>query len=78
MDTIPFSSARANLAETMDRVCESHEALVITRKGKQSVVMMSLEDFQLLTEVLLRLDELQSGVVQRVNGDEWFNRGKKT
>jgi antitoxin YefM len=34
----------------MDRVCNDHEALIITRNGEQSVVMLSLEDFQSLEE----------------------------
>lgn len=50
MDAITYSAARANLASTMDRVCENHEALIITRNGEQSVVMLSLEDFQALEE----------------------------
>ena len=50
MDAITYSSARANLATTMDRVCNDHEALIITRNGEQSVVMLSLEDFQTLEE----------------------------
>jgi antitoxin YefM len=64
MDTIPFSSARAKLEELMDRVCEKHEPLIITRKGKQSVIIMSLEDYRMITEVLPRLDELENGTVQ--------------
>ena len=50
MDAITYSAARANLASTMDRVCNDHEALIITRNGDQSVVMLSLEDFQALQE----------------------------
>lgn len=50
MDAITYSSARANLARTMDRVCEDHEALIITRNGEQAVVMLSLEDYQSLEE----------------------------
>ncbi|MBV5287723.1 MAG: type II toxin-antitoxin system prevent-host-death family antitoxin [Methyloversatilis discipulorum] len=50
MDAITYSSARANLARTMDRVCNDHEPLIITRNGDQSVVMLSLEDFQALEE----------------------------
>lgn len=50
MDAVTYSSARANLARTMDRVCNDHEALIITRNGEQSVVMLSLEDFQALQE----------------------------
>ncbi len=50
MDAITYSSVRANLSRTMDRVCEDHEALIITRNGKQSVVMLSLEAYQALEE----------------------------
>ena len=50
MDAITYSTARANLASTMNRVCHDHESLIITRNGEQSVVMMSLEDYQSLQE----------------------------
>ena len=50
MDAITYSAARANLASTMDRVCNDHEPLIITRNKEQSVVMLSLEDFQALEE----------------------------
>jgi antitoxin YefM len=50
MDAITYSAARANLASTMDRVCNDHEALIITRNGEQSVVMLSLEDYKALEE----------------------------
>ena len=48
MDAITYSSARANLARAMDRVCNDHEALIITRNGEKAVVTLSLEDFQAL------------------------------
>jgi antitoxin YefM len=50
MDAITYSAARANLARTMDRVCEDHEPIIITRNGEQSVVMVSLEDYKSLEE----------------------------
>jgi antitoxin YefM len=50
MDTITYTAARAKLAQTMDRVCDDHEPLIITRSRQQSVVMMSLEDFKALEE----------------------------
>ena len=50
MDAISYSAARANLAKTMDRVCNDHEPLIITRNAGQSVVMLSLEDFKALEE----------------------------
>lgn len=50
MDAISYSAARAKLASVMDRVCNDHEALIITRNGEQSVVMLSLEDYNALEE----------------------------
>jgi antitoxin YefM len=34
----------------MDRVCDDHEPLIITRNGEQAVVMLSLEDYKALEE----------------------------
>jgi antitoxin YefM len=50
MDAISYTSARQNLAKTMDRVCSDHEPIIITRNNEQSVVMISLEDFNALEE----------------------------
>lgn len=50
MDTMTYSTARAKLADTMDRVCNDHEPIIITRNGQQAVVMMSLDDFKSLEE----------------------------
>jgi antitoxin YefM len=50
MDAISYTAVRANLAQTMDRVCEDHEPLIITRNRQQSVVMISLEDYKALEE----------------------------
>ena len=55
MDAITYSAARANLAKTMDRVCDDHEPLIITRNGEQSVVMVSLEDYKALEETAFLL-----------------------
>lgn len=50
MDAITYTTARAQLASNMDRVCQNHEPLIITRNREQSVVMLSLEDYQALEE----------------------------
>jgi antitoxin YefM len=50
MDAISYSAARANLADTMDRVCDDHEPIIITRNGQQAVVMLSLDDFKSMEE----------------------------
>lgn len=59
MDAITYTSARANLAGTMNRVCENHEPIMITRNSEQAVVMISLEDYNALEETayLLRNPE---------------------
>lgn len=50
MKAVTYSAARENLAKTMDTVCENHEPLIVTRQGKNAVVMISLEDFEALEE----------------------------
>lgn len=50
MNSVTYSAARATLANTMNRVCDEHEPIIITRSGQQAVVMMSLDDFKSLEE----------------------------
>lgn len=50
MKAIPYTTLRANLAAEMDRVCEDHAPLIVTRKKCSSVVMISLDDYQALEE----------------------------
>ena len=50
MEAISYTNARSNLAKTMEKVCEDHDPVIITRRNESSVVMMSLEDFQALEE----------------------------
>jgi antitoxin YefM len=50
MNAITYTAARANLARTMDRVCDDHEPIIITRNSDQSVVMLSLDDYSALEE----------------------------
>lgn len=50
MDAITYTAARANLAETMDRVCGDHKPIIVTRQRAEPVVMMSLSDFEALEE----------------------------
>ncbi|MFM7675812.1 MAG: type II toxin-antitoxin system Phd/YefM family antitoxin [Synechococcus sp.] len=77
VDAISYTAARANLAQTMNRVCGDHEPLIITRNGQPSVVMLSLDDYKALEETayLLRspanarrlldaIDRLEAGLGQ--------------
>jgi antitoxin YefM len=68
MDAITYTAARANLAHTMDRVCSDHQPMIITRNGQQSVVMLSLEDYQALKETayLLRVPKNAKRLLEAV------------
>lgn len=50
MQAITYTHARANLAKTIDSVCDNREPVIITKKNDRSVVMLSLEDYQALEE----------------------------
>jgi antitoxin YefM len=50
MNAISYTAVRADLAKTMDRVCEDHEPIIITRNREQAVVMISLEDYKAMEE----------------------------
>ena len=50
MDAISYTAARENLAATMDKVCEDRAPVIITLKRDQSVVMISLEEYEALQE----------------------------
>lgn len=50
MKSITYTAARENLAGTMQRVCEDHDPVVITRKRNQAVVMVALEDYDAMEE----------------------------
>ena len=50
MKSISYTAARSNFAKTMEKVCDDHAPIAITRKGEGTVVMMSMDDFQALEE----------------------------
>jgi antitoxin YefM len=50
VDALTYSQARSNLAKMMDKVCDDHSPVIVTRKNRRSVVMMSLEDYEALEE----------------------------
>lgn len=50
MNAITYSEARAELASTIKRVCRDRAPIIITRKREDAVVMMSLADYESLTE----------------------------
>lgn len=69
MRAISLTSARSNLAKTMDRICDDHEPVVITRKNERSVVMLSLEDYEALEETayLLRSPKNMKRLIESIS-----------
>ena len=50
MEAITYTAARQNLAKTMEKVCKDRAPIIVTRKSSDSVVIMSLEDYEALEE----------------------------
>ncbi len=50
MKAITYTAAREELAATMNEVCRDRTPVIITRNRDQSVVMMSLDDYEELEE----------------------------
>jgi antitoxin YefM len=55
LNIITYSEARSKLADTMEKVCDDHAPLIITRKNSRSVVMISLDDYEALEETVYLL-----------------------
>jgi antitoxin YefM len=74
MKALSYTALRRNLAKTMEKVCDDHEPIVITRKSEGAVVMLSLEDYESLEETtyLLRspknLQRLVDSIAQLEQG----------
>jgi len=68
MEAITYTEARNRLAETIDRVTANHEPVIITRRGREAVVMLSLDDFNAWqeTEYLTRSAAYASDLIQAV------------
>ena len=50
MRSITYSYARQHLAEAMKNACADHDPIVVTSKNDNSVVIMSLDDYEGLQE----------------------------
>jgi antitoxin YefM len=69
-----YSDARAKLKEIMDRVVEDMTQVVITRQRGEAVVMLSLDDWNAISETLHLLsspknaERLHSSIAQLDSG----------
>lgn len=52
MRVVPFTTFRKNMAGIIDEVNKDHDIAIITRESAEPAVVMSLEDYNALTETL--------------------------
>jgi antitoxin YefM len=70
MNILSYSEARASFKETMDVACRDHSPTVVTRRGGDPVVILSLADYSSMEETLYLLSSeknaarLRSSVAQ--------------
>ncbi len=57
MKYFSVAEARAKFAEVVDLSTTSNEPVVITRNGEPTAVMISIEDYEVMTETLETISE---------------------
>ena len=50
MKSKTYTEARERLSDIIEKVCEDHDHIIITKRRDKAVVMMSLEDYEALKE----------------------------
>ncbi len=50
MDAVSYSDLRQNLKSFMDKVYYDHEPLIITRKNNENLILISIDEYNSLTE----------------------------
>jgi antitoxin YefM len=50
MEAMTYKAAFSNLSAAMDKVCDDHVPVIITREDHPPVVLMSLDDYNSLEE----------------------------
>jgi antitoxin YefM len=83
MKTMTYSESRAHYAETLNSVIDDREEVIVTRAGRDPVVIVALDDYESLRETayLLRspanarrllgaIDRLENGAGEEHELDE--------
>lgn len=67
-----YTSLRNNLKDYCDKVCDTKETLIITRKADRNVVMMSLERYSELEKLINNAQYL----IMLAESDKQLREGK--
>jgi len=60
MQAVLYSEARNNLRKIIDSVCNNFEEFIITTKEKQSVVLISKDEYDAMKETLYLLSSKEN------------------
>jgi len=75
MQTISYTALRQNLSSVFDKIASNRETYHVTRKGHESMVLMSESDFNALQETLYLLSnprnakKLKESIKQAQDGE---------
>ena len=75
MSAVSYSQLRANLASIMEEVCESHQPTIVTRQKANSVVMMSLADYESMRETCYLMGNARNATRLMKSIEEIENNG---
>jgi antitoxin YefM len=50
VETATYTQVRKNFAHIMNKVCDDHDPIIVTRQNDRPVVMVSLEDYNAIEE----------------------------
>lgn len=72
MTPVSYSALRQNLAHYMDETCSNRDPILVTRQGADSVVMLSLAEYEGLMETvhLLRSPLNARRLIEAIHGAE--------
>lgn len=75
MKTMSYSESRANYASVLDSVLDDREEVVITRAGRDPVVLVALDDYESLKETAYLLRDPANarrllGAIERLENGE--------
>ena len=74
-NTISLKELRPELPKVIERIDEKFDRYIVTKRGKPVVVMMSIDDYESLTETLDILEDKET--MKRVRkGEEEIKQGK--
>jgi len=74
MDAITYTDLRQNLKSYMDKVVQDNDPLIVTRKNKENVVLISVDEYNSLLETNYLLsseanaEHLKKSIAQHKSG----------